>query len=265
MIINNDALEKIENLNSNNCYIISDFDKTITSEESKNSWSILSNNEEVPIGFVNERKELYEKYGPIELDERIDYQEKYKLMSEWFKKCIELFPKYKIKKKIFEKIASDSQIMDFRKGAKDFIKFLANKSIPLIIVSAGIGNFIESFLKTNNCLFDNSYIFSNKIVFKDGISIGIEDSVIHSLNKSEISMPLDIKKKISEKDMIIVLGDQISDSKVINSNINNQVLKIGFYSKNNNVDINLFRDNFDIVCNEKDDYNDLLELLFNNQ
>lgn len=263
MIINNNALKIIEKLDSDNCYIISDFDKTITSEKSKNTWSVLSKSNKTPIGFIEERRNLYEKYGPIELDEELDYKEKYDLMNEWFKKCIELFSKYKISKNLFDKIALDPQIMDFRKGAQDFIKFLANKSIPLIIVSAGIGNFIESFLKNNNCLFDNSYIFSNKIVFKDGISIGVENDIIHSLNKSEISMPLDIQKKISEKNTVILLGDQISDSKVVGSDINNQVLKIGFYPKNSNVDINLYIDNFDIVCNEKDDYNDLLDLLFN--
>ena len=64
--------------------------------------------------------------------------------------------------------------------AKRFMKFLSKKSIPLIIISAGIGIFIECFLKNNNCLYDNSYIFSNKIVFENDISVGVENTIIHS-------------------------------------------------------------------------------------
>ena len=262
MIVNKESLEKIANINFNNCYIVTDFDRTITSEDSKNSWAILSNNKEIPYGFIYERKRLYDKYRPIELNEMLDYNTKYEMISEWFRECINLFSKYKIKKNIFDKATLDSEIMNFRTGAKRFIEFLANKSIPLIIISAGIGNFIEGFLKNNNCLFDNSYIFSNKIVFKDGVSIGVEDNIIHSLNKSEVSLPMDIKNKISNKDIVILLGDQISDSKMIDSSQNKQLLKIGFYSKDTNVDFNLFKDNFDIVCSEKDNYNDLLKLLF---
>lgn len=262
MIVNNGTLEKIANININNCYIVTDFDQTITSEKSKNSWSILSNNKEIPCGFINERQELYNKYRPIELNEKIDYSTKCKLISEWFRQCVGLFPKYKIEQNLFEEAALDSKMMDFRTGAKNFIKFLANKSIPLIIISAGIGNFIESFLKSNNCLFDNSYIFSNKIIFENGISVGVENNIIHSLNKSEVSLPLEIKEKVSKKDVVILLGDQISDSKMIDSNQNKQLLKIGFYSKDNNVDFNLFKDNFDIVCSDKDNYNDLLRILF---
>lgn len=262
MIINNNSIEKLKNINFNNCYIVTDFDRTLTSEKSENSWSIISNTDEIPREFISERKRLYDKYRPIELNEELEYDIRCKLIGEWFRKCIGLFSKYKIKKDIFDKKSNIKEMMDFRTGAKDFMKFLADNKIPLIIISAGIGNFIESFLINNNCLFDNSYIFSNKIIFKDGIAVGTEKKTIHSLNKSEVSLPLNIKKKISNKKIVILLGDQISDSKMVNPSNNKQLLKIGFYSKNTNVDIELFRDNFDIVCSEKDNYNDILNLLF---
>jgi len=262
MFINNSSLEKIANINYNNCYIVTDFDRTITSEKSENSWSILSNNKKIPYGFVSDRQKLYDKYRPIELNEMMDYNQKSELISEWFKECIELFHKYKIEKNLFDEVASDSKIMEFRVGAKKFIRFLSKKSIPLIIISAGIGNFIECFLKNNNCLYDNSYILSNKILFENGISVGVENGIIHSLNKNKISLPVELKEIISKKDIAILLGDQISDSKMLDSKQNKQLLKIGFYSKNTNVDFNLFKDNFDIICSDRDDYNDLLKLLF---
>jgi len=51
---------------------------------------------------------------------------------------------------------------------------------------------------------------------------------------------------------------------MVNPSNNKQLLKIGFYSKDTNIDIELFKDNFDIVCSEKDNYNDILNLLFRN-
>lgn len=48
--------------------------------------------------------------------------------------------------------------MSFRPYFKDFILFLNINNGPFIIISAGIGNFIESFLKGHNCYYDNIYI-----------------------------------------------------------------------------------------------------------
>ncbi len=92
--------------------------------------------------------------------------------------------------------------------------------------------------------------------------MGVENDIIHSLNKSEVSLPTEIKEKIHKKDIAILLGDQISDTKMVNSKDNNNLLKIGFYSKDTNVDFNLFEENFDIVCSYKDNYNDILKIIF---
>lgn len=264
MIINTNSLDKIANINFNNCYVVTDFDKTLTSERSKNSWAVLSDNKKIPYGFVKDREKLYNKYRPIEQNENMDYNQKSEIINEWFKECIELFPKYKIHQNLFDEASKNSKLMTLRVGAKKFMRFLSDKSIPLIIISAGIGNFIECFLEKNNCLYDNSYIFSNKIIFNNGISVGVENKIIHSLNKNEVSLPIDIKEKIQKKDIAILLGDQISDTKMVNIKDNNQLLKIGFYSKKDNVDLKLFKENFDIVCSDKDNYNDLLKIIFKN-
>ncbi len=155
MVINTNSLEKIANININNCYVVTDFDRTITSETSKNSWAVLSDNKKVPYGFVSDREKLYNKYRPIEQNKKMDYNQKSELISEWFKECIGLFPKYKIHQNLFDEACNNSKMMDLRVGAKKFMRFLSEKSIPLIIISAGIGNFIECFLKKNNCLYGN--------------------------------------------------------------------------------------------------------------
>ena len=42
------------------------------------------------------------------------------------------------------------------------------------------------------------------------------------------------------------------------------VVNIGFYTDDNNEQIEILKSHFDIVCEEKDDYNDLNKLLFEN-
>ena len=50
-----------------------------------------------------------------------------------------------------------------RDGFKDFLYGLYMQNIPVVILSAGIGNVILETLKLYNCLYDNIYIVSNFI------------------------------------------------------------------------------------------------------
>ena len=53
-----------------------------------------------------------------------------------------------------------------------------NRNIPVIIISAGIGNFIEKFLIDNNCYFDNIYLISNYNLFSIGF---LEDNISNNI------------------------------------------------------------------------------------
>lgn len=241
-------------------YVVADFDRTITNGNSKTSWSILANSDLVPKIYKQERQALYDYYRPIEISDTIDINTKMKKMKEWYEKHINLFIKYQISEEIFEKAANDLRIMEFRHGAKKFIEFLYRNDIPLIIISAGVGNFIETFFRYNNCYYDNVYISSNKIIFKDNIAFGVEENIIHSLNKNEVSLPEDISKKINDRNSVILLGDQVSDLNMIDDSRHKSVIKIGFQT--NNCKLENLTSCFDIVCEKEDDYNKLKDILF---
>lgn len=261
MIINKRIKKSIPVNDYENIYVITDFDRTITSGGSKTSWSILSESNLVPTEYKDERNALYKKYRPIELDEEMNLSERNKLIRKWYLEHIELFIKYKLTKDIFENATSNLRVMEFRNGAKEFIKFLHNNNIPLIIISAGIGNFIECFLKHNDCYYDNVYISSNKIIFKNNVAFGVDCNIIHSLNKNEVSLPDDIKVKISKKNKVLLLGDQISDLKMIDRNEHKEIITVGFATEENN-DLERFKSYFDIVCEDDEDYNDLMKIIF---
>ena len=260
MIINPKVKDNLPIENLDNLYVVADFDRTITNGSSKTSWSILANSNLVPKSYVTERQALYDYYRPIEISDKADYSYKTKMMKEWFKKHIELFVKYKISKQVFEEAATNLRIMEFRPYAREFIEFLHNNNIPIIIISAGIGNFIESFLEHNNCNFDNVYISSNKIIFKNDIAVGVGENIIHSFNKNEVSLTNDILDKIKNRDNVILLGDQVSDLNMVDKNKHKSVISIGFLTLDAPKDV--MTSNFDIVCEENDNYDDVKKLVF---
>ena len=260
MIINPSVKSNLPMSDLDNLYVVADFDRTITNGNSKTSWSILANSDLVPKTYVSERQALYDYYRPIEVSETVEYDYKLRMMKEWFRKHIELFIKYQISKEIFDKAASNLRNMEFRPHAKEFIEFLHEKHIPLIIISAGIGNFIESFLEHNNCNFDNIYISSNKIIFKDGIASGIDNNIIHTFNKNEVSLPDYILEKIKSRDNVLLLGDQVSDLNMVNKADHKSVVTVGFLMPDYSRDT--LASNFDIVCEESDSYDDIKKIVF---
>ena len=262
MIIKNEIKTFLPIKELSNLFVVADFDRTITNGSSKTSWSILSESQLVPKEYKEERQKLYNYYRPIEINESIDYNYKSSKMKEWYQKHIGLFVKYKITDEIFKKAATDLRIMEFRPGAKEFIKFLYDNSIPLIIISAGIGNFIETFLTLNDCNYNNIYVSSNKIIFNNGIASGVDTNIIHSLNKNEISLPTNIKLKLSNRSNVILLGDQISDLRMIDKSKHNFVYTTCFICEENKSELEIIRESFDIVCELGDNYFDLKHLLF---
>lgn len=207
MFINKNIKNTLPFTDYKNVYVVADFDRTITKGNSKTSWSILASSDLVPKTYIEERQALYDYYRPIEINESMDFELKSSLVKEWFKKHIELLIKYQVKEKDFETAATDLRVLEFRPGAKYFLEFLHENNIPLIIISAGIGNFIEMFLKNNNCYYNNIYISSNKIIFKDGIAVGVDNNIVHSLNKNEVSLPEEIQNSVKDRNNIILLGD----------------------------------------------------------
>ncbi len=261
MIINRDKENILPISDWDDYYVVSDFDRTITNGSSKTSWSVLASSDLVPEEYKDERDRLYEIYRPIEIDETMDIQKRSRLVKEWFKLHIELFVKYKIEERLFTQAALDLRVMEFRNGAKEFLEFLHQKNVPVIIISAGIGNFIEHFLKKHDCYYDNIYICSNKIIFDAGIASGVENNIIHSLNKSEVSLPENIKTKIAKRTKVILLGDQTGDLDMVSKDKRKDAIKVGFMSDETEKLIDEYAKCFDIVLTGKEDYDDLKKLL----
>lgn len=255
--IKENTLNRIANWKDDSIHILIDFDRTITSGQCEGSWSVFAKSNLLPNEYNLDRQELYKIYRPVELDENIDYETKSKVMHEWWYKHIQLLIKYNLSEEIVNMATENINVMTFREGVRDFFKNMYKRNIPVIIMSAGVGNFIEQFLIKNECNYSNIYVISNYIKFENGIATGVSKDIIHSLNKKEVSLPKHIKENINNRPNVILLGDSLSDIKMATDDKIENALKIGFLEDNVAENTEIYIREFDVVCTNNTSFNEL--------
>lgn len=248
---NTNKLEKLK-INKINTYIVIDFDRTITAANSEDSWA--ASGKLLGKQFQKEIDEVYKLYSPIELDYTLDFKEKEKYMVEWYSKCMDLYYKYGLTKEKLETSIQSSKLI-FRQGAKEILLKAYQEKIPVIILSAGIGNVIEQFLKDNNCYYDNMYIISNFIEFEDSGKMKKFDNskIIHTLNKKmKNHLPKELNSKLKNRTYKILIGDLCEDENMVEKEMWSNTLKIGILNKNIKENLEIYQKTFDIVLTGND-------------
>ena len=249
--------------NLDKLYIVTDFDHTLTTKDSQNCWGVLSSIPNVDKEYIKNSHKNNDYYLPIEQDVNLDYETKKTNIQKWYTNHVKMLIKYKVKDKEINKIGQSKSLI-LRDGVNEFLKFTNENNIPVIIVSAGISNIIENVLKRNNCFYNNIYIISNIFKFKDGQIKSLRNHMIHSLNKKEIELPVKIKDVLKDKDEVIIVGDNIDDSKVCIKE-NNKTLTIGFLNYNDYNKLKSFQQHFDIVYSQSSSFINLVNILIENK
>ena len=247
-----------QKINKDNICVFMDYDKTITSSESEDSWDASANKEVMGEKIIKDLNKYYEKYGTIEFDYHIDKNKREKYIIEWYDKCMDLYYQYGLTKEKLKKSIDNSKLI-LREGAKDFLFKLYENNVPVIIFSAGIGNVIEQFLRNEKCYYDNITIIGNFMKFdENGNIMKFSDNMIHSLNKNIDKLSdYKLKEKIEEKEYRIVIGDLVEDINMMGEYPEHKSLKIGFLSKKITKNLEVYRKNFDIVLTEENNFYDI--------
>ena len=258
--INEEKLNQIK-LN-NNFYVATDFDKTLTATDSTSSWGAC----EYVFGteYLKRTNELMEKYAPLELDYNITVSEKEKVMEEWSWASLDLIYEYNLTSDLLKKGVEKSNLI-FRDGAKEFLELMNEKNIPVIIMSAGLGNVIEMFLKKNNCYYDNIFIISNFIEFdENGNMKKFQNNMIHTLNKTiNGHLNSEILNKISDKKYRLLFGDFIEDKNIVPKEEWDDTISVGFLCSEIEKNLNVYKENFDIVLTEEDSSFNIVRKMLN--
>lgn len=248
--------DKIERLKKVNDYcVILDFDRTITTKESDSSLGVLPNY----IGgeFLETRTKIHDYYRPKEIDYSIGTKEKQELMKKWAFKSFELLTKY-IREEDIDK-ATDKCNMHLRPGAKEFLSRMNDKKIPVIILSGGMGNIIESFLKKQGVLFDNIVLISNFIKFINNEPKIDFNRIISTSNKNYLVIPEETRKVLYNKDKILLFGDIVEDIKMVSNKNLEKTITIGFLDQRIEKNLEVYNKNFDIVLTDNGGFNEIEE------
>ena len=240
------------NIEKNNYYVILDFDKTITGKNSMDSWMAVVDFELFGEKGKKEWKELNAKYVPIEGNNKLAKKIKKQYMKEWYQKSMDTLYQYQLTESKL-KTALEKENLIFRNGAKEFLQKLQEDNVPVIILSAGIGNAIEEFLKNQGCYSNNLYIISNFIKFQEDKMQKFTDTIIHSMNKNiQEYLPSTWQNRIKEKQYAILCGDILEDIHMVEKEKRNQTLTIAFLNDRIEDNVNIYNQHYDIVLTEKE-------------
>lgn len=262
MVIKQENLsEKLERINKDNVFVIADFDKTITTKNSNTTFSLFSKSGFYPGEYAHDREALYQYYRPIELDPSISDEDKYRYMKEWQERAYGLLLKYQVRESDIERIIDNPDLINLREYAVEFMRYLKSQGIPLIINSAGIGNFIVALLERYGCMGDNVFIFSNMLEFIDDQIVDSIDDIIHSMNKYNIRVPDWFLEKIESRKKAILVGDQLSDLKMAGNLDVDEVISFGFLESKVEENEEEFLKNFDVVLKDDETFDSIKKIL----
>lgn len=236
-------------------HILSDFDKTLTKsyvdgKRINSIISILRNNDCLTPDYPKKAKDLYAKYHSIETDFTMPIEKKKKIMRDWWLAHFNLLIKSGLTKDDLMFVVNNENI-EFRDGVPEFLRFLKKYNIPLIVLSAsGLGKeAISMFFKQKEVLYDNIYIISNSFKWdENGRAIGVNEPIIHSMNKDETMVKdFPVFNLIKERKNILLLGDSISDVGMVAGFNYNSLIKIGFLNKETERNLEEYKRNYDVL------------------
>ncbi|MEI6420510.1 MAG: hypothetical protein WCO30_02640 [bacterium] len=238
-------------------HVLADFEGTLTKEfvDGKKVLSIVYVLRDCP-GYLSteyqeEANNLFDEYHPYENNLSLSIENRSAKMHEWWTKHFNLLIKSGLKKEHIEKVAT-SGIVQFRDGAKAFLKLTHDFGIPVIICSAsGLGEAVSIFCKYEGVDFDNIHYLTNSFKWNDrGEAVGVTEPIIHSLNKNEtlIHEVLGLSEIIKGRNNVLLLGNSPGDLEMSKGSEAKKVVTVAFVDSE--AGESEWRKGFDIV--EKD-------------
>ena len=238
-------------------HVLADFDRTLTKafvegRKVPSIISVLRDRDYLTPDYPAKAKALFEKYHPIEINPNISIKEKKEKMYEWWTTHFDLLIKSGLNKKDLEAVVEEG-LIQFRSGVLEFLDFLHNHKIPLVIMSSsGLGDVIPIYLEKQGRLYDNVYVISNLYEWNsDGRVIKVKEPIIHCMNKDETSVKsLPIYNELLKRKNVLLLGDGLGDLGMIEGFDYLTLVKVGFLNENVEENLESYKRSFDVVITE---------------
>ena len=262
-----EAKNKISKITPDNFFVVTDFDRTLTTHDGINTWSLIPKMGIFDKSYSEKSIKAFKHYYPIEMDYTLSEEYRKKKIIEWWYLELDLFIEYKVTLTHLKQAASLDNVFSLRDGVKEFIEFCNQKSAPFIILSAGIGDIIELYLQKNGLNLSNVKLISNFMETKNDLITGFKSAIVFSQNKNE-SAHLYLKS-VNDKTHknILLFGDKIEDVLMVPKENHKNTLLIGFYDEKKDdiqkyqTGLNLFKQAYDVVCTDNTSFSELLKAL----
>jgi 5'-nucleotidase len=233
--------------------VVSDFDSTLTVAEyrgakSTTAISQIRHNNLLGEEYSAKSYALYNKYHPIEIDPSVPVQKKIELMEEWWFTHINMIVSYGMNKSIVEKMIK-VQEKYMRPGFREFFSLLTSHKVPVLILSAALGDIIEGVLAHNNLAASNIHVISNYFDFdKNGNAVGYKGKIVHTFNKDESQLKgTSYFDKIVSRKNVILIGDSLGDLKMTGQIPYDEIIRIAFVEKAMLSQIEEYKKHYDIL------------------
>lgn len=237
--------------------IIADFDRTITrcflpdGGRGSSAHGVLDGSNLLSEDWRAKTKVLFDKYFPIEIDPKMSVEEKIPLMTEWYTQVHSLMLKQGITRDQLKAVVAECRSIQLREGFADFLQSCqdAQPPVPVLIMSAGLGDVIEEFLNSALpfALASTTMVVSNRFHFDDGGNmVGFSEPLLHMFNKSAAWLPDKAQHLVRGCSHCLLLGDGVGDITMADG-LQTEVLRVGFLNEKIDEKLVHFREIFDVV------------------
>ena len=239
-------IARIQHLGIERLCVVSDWDRTLTkarteSGEDTTSYQAIVHSGCLGDGYRDEMDRLFAKYRPIEMSQTVSTDKKQAAMLEWWALAFDLMTQFGLTEEAVEDIGR-RDLMRLREGAEVLLQILEGKDISMQILSAGLGDVIEAFLKARDLFTKNINVTANMLAFDHkGVVTGFVEPVIHTLNKrvgNGFAGP---------NGHVILLGDTLEDVKMVEDAEHDCVIRVGFLNEDVEKNCEIYLSVYDVI------------------
>ena len=275
IISNNKEFEKkkskFKEAGLSSMHVVTDFDRTLTKnfnngEKVGTAIAQIRRNNYLSEEYTKKAYDLANHYYPLECDSNLTVEEKIPLMEEWWSKHLGLIISAGMRREIVEDIAN-KEYLPPREGLEEFLNFLKDREVPILILSSALGDVIDGFLKKRKLLSKNTHVISNYFDFDEkGFAKGYKGKIIHVFNEDESQIKdTSYFANISKRNYVLLLVDSLGDLKTTDQMSADEIIKVGFLNEDIEKNLEEYKKHFDIlILNDGplDFVNELLKELF---
>ncbi len=204
----------LDTINKNNFWVITDFDRTVTTWESMTAFWAIETAASIPQILKDIQITNLHKYRPIEVNLEMNRDERDQHMRDWHDASMEAFYTHLTQERFEDVLEHAVKGIELRQWMLEFAQKAHESWIPLIVNSAGISSVIERVLDHHD--FPRLWVHGNSLKFDShGRFAWLSNTeAVHIDWKVWWALPQEFVDYFSNKTHILVMWDAVWDVKM---------------------------------------------------